>query len=288
MSQEWNAATGGTRAAVIGIDAAWTLRQPSGVALAVLIGNEWQLRAVAPSYQRFQALADECLVCEPKPLGRTPDVSALLQAGRKLAAAPIDIVAIDMPLSNSPIVGRRRSDDAVSRAYGSRKCSTHSPSDVRPGVISDTLRTQAEGEGYALATETIFPRALIEVYPHPALVELACAAERLPYKAQKARKYWPSINAQQRRENLLLQWYEIVSLLEAKISGVGRMLPPIEPKASAVELKAFEDMLDAIVCCWVAICALQGRAIPFGDDTSAIWIPTPLASMSNATPALGK
>jgi predicted RNase H-like nuclease len=66
------------------------------------------------------------------------------------------------------------------------------------------------------------------------------------------------------------------------------MLPPIEPKASAVELKAFEDMLDAIVCCWVAICALQGRAIPFGDDTSAIWIPTPLASTTNATPALGK
>jgi len=152
MSQEWDAATGGARAAVIGIDAAWTLTQPSGVALAVLIGDEWQLRAVAPSYQRFQALADESLVCEPKPLGRTPDVRALLQAGRKLAAAPIDIVAIDMPLSNSPIVGRRRSDDAVSRAYGGRKCSTHSPSDIRPGIISDTLRAQAEGEGYALAT----------------------------------------------------------------------------------------------------------------------------------------
>ncbi|MGR9134767.1 DUF429 domain-containing protein [Rhizobium leguminosarum] len=278
----------GTQAAVIGIDAAWTLTQPSGVALAILDDEGWQLRAATASYQRFLALADEDAVGEPRPLGRMPDVRALLLAGRKLAASPIDLVAIDMPLSKSPIVGRRQSDDAVSRAYGGGKSSTHSPSEQRPGIISDTLRAQAEREGYPLATASISPPALIEVYPHPALIELARSTERLPYKAQKIRKYWPSINTQQRREKLVAQWRVIVDLLEAEISGVRQMLPPIEIKASAVDLKAFEDILDAIVCCWVAICAIDGRAIPFGDETSAIWIPTPLDAATNATLVLRK
>ncbi|ANL33166.1 hypothetical protein AMC79_CH01063 [Rhizobium phaseoli] len=279
----------GTRAAVIGIDAAWTLTQPSGVALAILDDDGWQLRAAAASYQRFLALADEHAVGEPRPLGRMPDVRALIHAGRQLAAAPIDLVAIDMPLSKAPIVGRRQSDDAVSRAYGGpRKSSTHSPSEQRPGVISDALRAQAEREGYCLATASISPPALIEVYPHPALIELARTTERLPYKAQKIRKYWPSLSNQQRREKLVTQWRDIVDLLETEIFGVKDMLPPIEIKASAVELKPFEDMLDAIVCCWVAICALDGRAIPFGDETSAIWIPAPLCAAKNATLALRK
>ncbi|TAW03254.1 DUF429 domain-containing protein [Rhizobium ruizarguesonis] len=278
----------GARAAVIGIDAAWTLTQPSGVALAILNDEGWQLRVAAASYQRFLALADEHAIGEPRPLGRMPDVRALLHAGRTLAASPIDVIAIDMPLSKSRIVGRRQSDDAVSRAYGGRKSSTHSPSEQRPGIISDTLRAHAEREGYALATASISPPALIEVYPHPALIELARSTERLPYKAQKIRKYWPSINTQQRREKLVAQWRAIVDLLETEISGVKQMLPPIEIKASAVELKAFEDLLDAIVCCWVAICAIEGRAIPFGDNTSAIWIPAPPDATKNATLVLRK
>jgi predicted RNase H-like nuclease len=32
---------------------------------------------------------------------------------------------------------------------------------------------------------------LIEVYPHPALVELCDEPQRLPYKVGKLRSYWP-------------------------------------------------------------------------------------------------
>ena len=37
---------------VVGIDAAWTVTEPSGVALAV-DDNGWRLAAVAPSYDDF-------------------------------------------------------------------------------------------------------------------------------------------------------------------------------------------------------------------------------------------
>ena len=46
-----------------------------------------------------------------------------------------------------------------------------------------------------------------------------------------------------------------------------------------IELKAYEDALDAIVCAWIAICALEARAVPFGDETSAIWIPLPIETV---------
>ena len=40
-------------------------------------------------------------------------------------------------------------------------------------------------------------------------------------------------------------------------------------------LKAFEDQLDAVVCAWVGVCALEGRARAYGDAESAIWVPHP-------------
>jgi predicted RNase H-like nuclease len=60
--------------------------------------------------------------------------------------------------------------------------------------------------------------------------------------------------------------------------GVAAALPSLEINASGTEVKAYEDALDAIICARVAICAVEGRAKPFGDENSAIWIPTLLAS----------
>jgi predicted RNase H-like nuclease len=39
--------------------------------------------------------------------------------------------------------------------------------------------------------------------------------------------------------------------------------------------KAFEDTLDAAICAWVGVCALEGRAEALGDAVSAIWVPLP-------------
>jgi predicted RNase H-like nuclease len=180
-----------------------------------------------------------------------------------------------MPLSQRPIGGRRESDNAVSRTYGGRKCSTHTPTAQRPGPISDLLRAQFESEGYQLGTLTLGQRAIIEVYPHPALVELTGAAERLPYKAQKAAKFWPDLTPSERRFRTLEVWREIRSHLNQVITGVQSALPVPDTSAPAWQFKAFEDQLDAVVCAWVGVCALEDRAQPFGDSDSAIWIPTP-------------
>jgi predicted RNase H-like nuclease len=178
-----------------------------------------------------------------------------------------------MPLSHNRITGRRTSDNAVSRAYGARKCGTHSPSATRPGRISDDLRNEFGQAGYPLQTDAISPPGLIEVYPHPALVELANAPERLRYKCSKVRGYWPTSTPSERRTFLLQERYDIVALLEEQITGVAKALPPPDTDARPFELKAYEDMLDATICAWVAMRALKKGAKPFGDNESAIWIP---------------
>ena len=66
------------------------------------------------------------------------------------------------------------------------------PNALRPGRLSDELRQSFERAGYPLLTNMRAPVGLIEVYPHPALVELAGASIRLPSKASKVRSYWPT------------------------------------------------------------------------------------------------
>jgi predicted RNase H-like nuclease len=261
---------------VLGIDAAWTSTQPSGVALAAETPEGWQLVAAAASYQRFLAMADQGLVWEPRPSGSLPQAEPLLEAAEALAGHAVDLIAIDMPLSHVPVVGRRVADDAVSRAYGGRKCGTHTPSVLRPGPISDSLRADFAECGYPLQTLEVRSRGLIDVFPHPALVELASAVERLPYKASKVRNYWPTSTITDRRVRLYRQWAAILALLETEIGGVQAALPELRHDSPGWEVKAYEDQIDAVVCAWVAICALNGRAVPLGDDQSAIWIPAPV------------
>ena len=74
---------------------------------------------------------------------------------------------------------------------------------------------------------------------------------------------------------LYAEWRMIVEHLEREIAGARAALPELAPEARGIEVKAYEDKLDAIVCAWVGVCALQKRAKPFGDDDSAIWIPLP-------------
>lgn len=263
---------------VLGLDAAWTLTQPSGVALVADDGAGWRAVAAAPSYAKFLAIAEGRNVTSERPSGSAPIAADLLAAATRLAERPVDLVAIDMPLARSPIVARREADNAVSRAYGGRKCGSHTPSAVRPGPISDSLRKGFADAGYNLCTGSIAKPGLIEVYPHPGLVELTGAAERLPYKVGKTRTYWGGLDPAARRGRLLEQWSGIAAALDGVIAGASAFLPLPRAEAAGWELKAHEDVLDALVCAWVACAALDGQAAPFCDGDAAIWIPEPHGS----------
>ncbi len=255
---------------VLGIDAAWTEKEPSGVALVVDCGDGWRLAEAAASYEQFLHDVGSARV---RHRGSVPDAAALVTAATGKAGSSPDVVAVDMPLSKRPITSRRCSDDIVSSLYGAKHAGTHTPSAIRPGKISDALRAGFDAIGYPLAVSRLTGRSVIEVYPHPALIELAAADRRLPYKHTKIRKYWPEDLPSVRRIRLLEVWRRILCLLDEQVRGVRALLSLPEVDARAYEMKAFEDTLDAVVCAWVAACAMDGKAEALGDEVSAIWVP---------------
>ncbi|WP_311273385.1 MULTISPECIES: DUF429 domain-containing protein [unclassified Rhizobium] len=260
--------------AVLGLDAAWTLTHPTGVALVVNGGEGWELADVAGSYSEFLAAAGDPPILRHQ--GSVPDPAALISAASSKSGCTVDLVAVDMPLSMTPIIGRRVSDNIISSIYGARGAGTHTPSVLRPGKVSDELLTGFDKIGYPLAVSEISGPSIVEVYPHPALIELANAARRLPYKHSKIGKYWPNEIPDDRRQLLFDVWQQIIELLDARIRGVKAALVSPSSEARGYEMKAFEDKLDAVVCAWVGACVLDGTAVAHGDAESAIWVPKPL------------
>lgn len=254
--------------AILGIDAAWTAKEPSGVALVSNDLGKWRCVAVAPSYESFISIADGRLVEweVAKIHGSKPNVPALLAAARQLLhGADVDIVAIDMPISTVKITCRRSADNAISREFGAKWCSAHSPGVKRPGPLGRRISDAFVAAGYPIAVNNRVrgSRALIEVYPHPALLVLTGAERRLEYKIGKRGR---------RIRNVMRVWRRIVDALSHEIRGID-----LDIRSSGIKarMKRYEDAIDAIVCAWVGVKYFDGRAEPYGDETAAVWCPEP-------------
>jgi predicted RNase H-like nuclease len=263
---------------ILGIDAAWTEKEPSGVALIVSEPSGWRCVGVAPSCDSFLALAQGNPINwnAPKYPGSAPDALRLLQAARNLAGAPVDIITIDMPVSTVPIVGRRAADEAISRRFGGQGCSTHSPSSIRPGPMGATLTSQFAGAGYSIATASTpcgTRTRLVEVYPHPALLALLQRNYRVSYKVSKSGRYWPNLSKTERMSNLITVFTAIHAGLAASIDSCRLPIPIPGNSLTLASLKRFEDALDALVCAWIGARYSVGSAVAYGDEAAAIWCP---------------
>jgi predicted RNase H-like nuclease len=264
--------------AILGIDAAWTKNQPSGVALAQSTALGWQCIAIAPSYDTFIALSRGIPVDwnAPSIPGGVPPVAKLLEATARLTRAPLSVVEIDMPVATVPITGRRAADNMISKTFGNRGCSTHSPGIDRPGDLGAILSREFQSLGYTIATASDPSGTvdrLIEVYPHPALLSLLRRNRRVPYKVSKARKYWPALPASERKKAILNALHEIRDGLKAEMDVFELPLPPLNTVTTQRMLKRFEDALDAVICAWVGTRYIGKKALAFGDSTAAIWCP---------------
>jgi predicted RNase H-like nuclease len=267
-------------ATILGIDAAWTERNPSGVALIASGPAGWRLLRVAASYSGFVAG-----VGETRPTGRVAPVQGLLEVSKRRAGEPVAVVAVDMPIANKLITGRRAADDKISRGFGAMKCAAHSPTSDRPGRLSLDFTDAFARQGYNIAFEKpVTERSLVEVYPHPALVRLCGEQERLKYKQSRIRSYWPDLTGRaERRAELMKVWKTIVAALDHHVQDTAEALVLPTQDSPAWALKAFEEMLDAVVCAWIGGCVLDKTAEVYGDGVeSAIWVPEKLSSRKSS------
>ena len=195
-----------------------------------------------------------------------------------------------MPLSSEKIEKPRNSDKCITAEFAKYWCGTHAPTKLRPGQVGRRLFKEFCDQGYTHWVNSAGHEArrlpgLMEVYPHPALLTLIPLDERLskfgnnkrlPYKISRARSYFRDIpEPSKRRQKLAETWRHIVTGLEQVISGVSKELGQVPSPEVLAGWKDYEDRLDAVVCAWVAIAALEGRARAFGDAGSAIWVPLP-------------
>lgn len=259
---------------VLGIDAAWTAGQPSGVALVRSRGRRWQCVALAPSYDSFLALASGHAVdWRARPRGAMPDPAALHAAATRLGGAAPDVIAIDMPLAMAPITARRAADNAIASAYATRGLGAHSPSPDRPGPVAHAMCRVLGRLGYAVGSTTTLPRArrvMLEVFPHASAIALVGADYRVPYKLGRIAQYWPLRSPAGRRRMLLAQWAALRQALATTIDGIELRVPA---RGTLAELKRYEDALDALVCAWTGIEYLAGRVRAHGDARGAVWAP---------------
>jgi predicted RNase H-like nuclease len=208
--------------------------------------------------------------------GSVPDVSGLLRAAHAIAGAPVDIVAVDMPVATTGINGRRVADNRVSAAYGGRGCSTHSPGPNRPGGLGAAFSRDFAASGYPVAHAETPPgthKSLVEIYPHPAILTLLGRAFRVPYKVAKSRRYWPGLSVSERIVKLVGELTTINEALSNIFGATAICIPEPDSVRSLAFLKRYEDALDALVSAWVGVCYAEGRVQAYGDHQAAIWCP---------------
>lgn len=111
---------------ILGVDAAWSVNNPSGVALIKCDKKSRpELIRAGRSYGEF--IAGE-INWQHKANGGLPEFKNIFQC-----CPSVDIATLDIPLAPFEIVGRREVDQALSKTYGKFKAATHSPVKGRPG-----------------------------------------------------------------------------------------------------------------------------------------------------------
>jgi predicted RNase H-like nuclease len=257
---------------VLGIDAAWTVANPSGIALLTTDTNPPRVLQASPSFEDFVRKTKPDAWCGK--YNSKASLTDVLVAAKAMGAGAdmIDVIAVDMPIAQQPVRGRRYCDQLISRSFGARGCATHTPTASRPGKISDRFLHEAQEAGFSLVTAVSqrSERALLEVYPHVAVLELCNVGFRVPYKLSRRARYWPGASPGDRLKKIAESWEHIMRCLNE------RMLIDFAVDCTGKPLqfwKAWEDTIDAVVCCWVGLEWLAGRTRPYGDELAAIWVP---------------
>jgi predicted RNase H-like nuclease len=216
-------------ATFIGIDLAWSEKKGSGV--AVLEGG-----------QQGAQLIDACLIS-------STEVRAYIRCHTREST----VVAIDAPLIIQNQTGQRPCESLVSKRYANRHAGAYSTNlSLHPDSAGVRLAKDLEEELAFNHAPVVSQRRnshiMIEVYPHPAIVELFQLPSILKYKKGKA--------AEKRRGQQELQ---------RRIGELSSFTPPLKvtPKPSdclaidtnllrGAALKANEDKLDAVICAYIA------------------------------------
>ena len=181
-------------------------------------------------------------------------------------------IAIDAPLIINNAFGQRHCEKLIGREYGARKASCHTSNlKLYPEAASVSLSKGLLEQGFRHLGSG--GKWQIECYPHPALIEIFDLDERLPYKKGRVSEKRDG----QAELGRLLASLSSSPVLPLKTAGhISERLSQSYIEALAgIALKHNEDLLDALVCLYVAgLYAVGHRDEVFGSvDDGYIYVP---------------
>jgi len=187
-----------------------------------------------------------------------------------IVSSSIEGIAIDAPLIINNQEGQRGCEAQLNQIFRGAKAGCH-PSNLTlyPNAASVRAAEMLRLQGFEHLGTKHF---MLECYPHPSMVELFGWRERLLYKRG---------SVAERKQGQIQLAQAILSLQTADVSLV--IEDPILESLQAdyiedlrgAAVKANEDLLDALVCLYIAALYKMGQAAyVFGDvESGYVWVP---------------
>lgn len=218
------------RAWAIGVDLAWSPRNPTAAVVLRWEADGWTVAAWADD------------------LGSDAEILAFLMPYREDPC----IIGMDAPLIVPNETGSRPCDRQIASRFGRRHAGGYAVNRrwLRPfgGLRGEALARALAAWGFALeppAAPRAAARAVIEVFPHPAAIILFGLRRIIRYKRSRRGPWMRGLRRWHRRLLTLEGFHPPVRWPEA-----WRSPPPAVPTRRA--LKAWEDTLDAAFCAYIA------------------------------------
>jgi predicted RNase H-like nuclease/ppGpp synthetase/RelA/SpoT-type nucleotidyltranferase len=240
----------------LGIDLAWGLNRPTGLAVLDDSGRLLHLAAVRTDAEIEHSLGP-------------------------FADGPC-LAGIDAPLVVTNPTGSRPAEKALSKDFRRYDAGTHPSNTGKPEFAGGTRgAVVCELLGLDLDPDSTAERRAIEVYPHPATVVLFGLERTLKYKQKKGRDL----------ELLRGELLTLMDHVERLVDTGGPDDPWAARRASVVaatrksELRVTEDQVDAVVCAYVALFADRWpeRTTRYGDlETGYIVTPSLVTDVAAA------
>ena len=245
----------------IGLDLAWSPRNPTGA--AVIRGDA-----------RGGALIETAL------LG---DLAAIVAYVARHAGDGPALVAVDAPLRVPNATGRRPAEALLGQVFRAYDAGAHPANrglpafrgGVRGELLVEALAAHSIAHDRATIEAGAATRQVVEVYPHPAMVALFGLDKTLKYKAR------PNRSLATRRAAWRSYQRHMAGLARADppLHGLAAWLAADVDQLSGRRLKDYEDQTDAIVCAYVALYAFRwgaARCRAFGTfEDGYIFTPVP-------------
>lgn len=250
----------------IGLDLAWSPRNPSGMAVAEHLADGWHLRDV-----RSDIVSNEEILAA---IDRT--------VGREDA-----VLAIDAPLVVPHRTRGRDGDRLITSVFGSYDAGVYPATKRTIGRYGGQriwrLRDALVDRGFV--HDCRIPRGhrgrfFFETYPHAAAVALFRLPKVLKYKVREGRSSQERLDAFREYERLLGDLRD----RDPPLRSVEDHLDNAGSATRGRALKAYEDRLDAILCAYIAAyywtwgttrCAIFGTleggyiVTPFNEELAA-------------------